>query len=278
MVSMATSSVCNLRLSSRTVALFSSPERLPQAFWASRFAPDNEMAFAYHAVLDQLSHPRVDWHDMYFRIRNTLEDKSEGGQMRNRRRIWHSLGHLTRCLVPLLEQDMYLLDEDDLHAALSFQGYQAGQLIQGIARQDKDLRYNTGMRLFGAQYISFRHGETDQIPISLAISFLEFDCIKYVCGMRFLAGKGRSWVELSRAGLIHPTSETRISILPEERLVGIRVATSVCGIVGLSLLVQNSASAGQELSRAAGEIMNPSDGVGVGILRPQMGDNYQESF
>ncbi|KAF5004172.1 hypothetical protein FDECE_9310 [Fusarium decemcellulare] len=103
------SDLSSFRLSCRTAACLAKPNHLPESFWASRFAVDKEMGFfslsiGYDGTLPPISN--TDWRALYFNIKHSLRNRTDTGGVRNRRRIWHSICHLTRYLVPMLNQDL----------------------------------------------------------------------------------------------------------------------------------------------------------------------------
>lgn len=267
------SDFCNLRLASRSIACRTSPAHLPQSYWASRFALDKEMGFFpldYGTILS--SYQVVDWRGWYFDIKHTLLDSSAAGYLRNRRRIWRCLCYISTCLIPLLNQDLILRDDFYLELALSSKGYQRGQKAHGAPKVDEDPYSGTGMWQFGSQYLVFHSAKPTAYPIQISASFIAYNCDYYICGMRETyqdQDRTHATSELSRVGMTIPHSERSITIDPQSRIVGICVASSVCGIVGLGVVTVNQS--GQRSVKRLGIIDNLPDGVGVAMLEPRSG-------
>ncbi|EEU40663.1 uncharacterized protein NECHADRAFT_76034 [Fusarium vanettenii 77-13-4] len=262
--------LCSLRLSSRQIACIARPAYLPQSFWASRFATDKEMNF--FSLQEYFSNPaRFDnWRLLYAQVQHTLRDKTLSGYFRNRRRVWQCVGHLTQCLVPLLEQTRSLRSSNSLETELGSQGYSIGQESRRVVQEDASVIRGKGIRLFGKQSLLFRAVGYEAKTIQISVSFITFDCAEYVSGMRvFDRSVTGSITELSRAGLIMPYSEESIVITPNDQLIGIQVASSFTGIVGVSFLLQDGD--GPTIQRAAGTVNNPAEGVGITTLRPRVG-------
>lgn len=265
------SDLCNLRLSSREIASTAKPTDLPQSFWASRFAIDKDMNF--FALQEYLSKPaslKNDWRLLYSCIRSTLRDDTVTGHLRNRRRTWQCVRHLTQCLIPLLEQTQSAQLSNSLAPELVSQGYSTGQMARGVVRGDSSVLRGVGICLYGTQPLLFRAAGYEAKTIQISVSFITYDCAEYVSGMRVFDRSGtNSITELSRAGVIMPYSEESIIIPPNVQLIGVQVASSISGIVGLSFLLQDGD--GPAIQRTAGPVNNPPEGVGVATLRPRVG-------
>ncbi|RSL74401.1 hypothetical protein CEP53_000250 [Fusarium sp. AF-6] len=107
-------------------------------------------------------------------------------------------------------------------------------------------------------------------PIQVSVSFITFNCAQYVSGIRLFDRSGaNTMTELSRAGLIMPYSEESIIITPTARLMGIQVACSVYGAVGLGFLLQDGDR--PTILRTTGIINNPPSDVGITTLVPRAG-------
>lgn len=225
----------------------------------------------FFSLQEYLSKPgRFDnWRLLYAQVQHTLRDKSLSGYFRNRRRVWQCVGHLTHCLVPLLEQTRNLRSSNSLETELASQGYSIGQESRRIVQEDASVIRGKGIRLFGKQSLLFRAAGYEAKTIQISVSFITFDCAEYVSGMRVFDRSGTgSITELSRAGLIMPYSEESIIITPNDQLIGIQVASSFTGIVGVSFLLQDGD--GPTIQRAAGAVNNPAEGVGITTLRPRV--------
>jgi hypothetical protein len=91
----------NLRLSSRAIASISHPLQLPQAFWASRFAPGMEMDFMFKGY-DSI--PTHHWRNVYANFKLALRESEFRGNLQNRRRICRNLSHISHSLTLLVDQ------------------------------------------------------------------------------------------------------------------------------------------------------------------------------
>lgn len=261
-----TSDVCNLRLASRAISNRTGPYDLPESFWTSLFDPNlgtGLSAFANDGILTA-SEPKGGHRGLYGTVRQAIRDRSQNGHMRNRRRIWQCVGRLAECLVPMLNQCPCLLDKPALEEELSGKGYKAGQTARGIARQDRPEFVGLGHRTFGKQCLYFDLADSKpNATFEFRVSLIHFDCRTYICGLRVLRQNSyflRS--ELSRVGLIIPSSEVRIPVGQQHQFLELRVACAVSGIVGLGFTFQDLD--GIKHFKAAGTIVDiPSD---VGVL------------
>ncbi|KAF5019673.1 hypothetical protein F66182_8302 [Fusarium sp. NRRL 66182] len=264
--------LCTLRLASKVVASLTGPNVLPQFFWQSRFAVDKEMGF-FPREDESFSFwsPGRDWRKLYFDLKYTLRDETEASHMRNRRRIWYCLDHLTCCLIPLLDQKPLLQDRKSIELDLLTRGYEATQLAQGPVLPDCSGPTGMGTRLFGFQYLIFCPQSLGAgLGIEVSLSRVTFDGAEYICGIRvYNPGQFGAIKEISRVGHILPHSEDSISVPPQHRVTGIRVAASACGIVGLGLRVENDM--GHIVWETAGLVTEPPEGIGVATLEPRNG-------
>jgi hypothetical protein len=256
--------LCNLRIASKSLARVTFLDMLPQSFWQSRFLPDKEMGFLCVELQSDSSSHCFNWHKLYFDVKEELLNTSLTGHLRNRRRIWQSLRHATDCLVPLLQQRLPLIRMDSLTPSLQSMGYIMGHVVRGRKRVRED---TTGYRLLRNDYILFDSHDSD-LMFDIRVSYIDFDCTRYVCGLRLMrhdsTGLG---VEMSRVGLVLPASERSVKCLQTHKLSGVKVASSVCGIVGLVFLFKGVT----ETTHPAGAIHEPNGGEGVATLRPQHG-------
>ncbi|KPM40494.1 hypothetical protein AK830_g6068 [Neonectria ditissima] len=257
-------SCLSLKLSSRTIASLTKPRDLPQSFWASRFRADMEMGFfPLEFESTGFFNLKVDWRRRYFNVKHALRDRTQTGHVRNRRRVWQSLGHLTQCLVPILFQNP--IPRDGSCTELSSSEYKLGQLVQGLLRQNSSRYGGMGMRLFRTEHLLFSSLKSDAKSVHISVSSLNFNCTEYICGMRVF----QDGIEVSCAGLFMPRSEIHISITPQDHLRSIRVASFVCGIVGIGFELEDAT--GYRSWKTAGILDNPPDGVGIATLEPRAG-------
>ncbi|KAI8689596.1 F-box domain-containing protein [Fusarium sp. Ph1] len=135
---------------------------------------------------------------------------------------------------------------------------------------DKDMNFFALQEYLSKPSLLFRAAGYEAKTIQISVSFITFDCAEYFSGMRVFDRSGTdSITELSRAGVIMPYSEESIIIPPNVQLIGVQVASSISGIVGLSFLLQDGD--GPTIQRTAGTVINPAEGVGVAALRPRVG-------
>jgi hypothetical protein len=261
------------RLSSRAVATATAPQDLPQAFWRSRFSKDMEMAFLVTATLNSVPAGHgVDWRALYHQVKAELMNTSSTGSLRNRKRIWKCLDHLTDCLIPFLTQKLALTRPEALKRELSLLGYSLGNLVRGHARIDEvedEYTDGVGSRLLGLDHIPLNPLASDGSTLFLRISFITFNCSRYVCGLRALRqDEAGRMVESARVGLSIASSEVTWQISSEDRVNGIQVATTVTGVIGLACIVGEGR---EEHTLVAGAVHNLPRGAGMATLRPRLG-------
>ncbi|RYP59540.1 hypothetical protein DL770_010173 [Monosporascus sp. CRB-9-2] len=104
------SDVVNIRLASRYVADTSSPNLLPQEFWASRFWPGSEMGFVFAQPFCPRPSKLVDWRLLYIKAKATLSNPEPFPGFRNRKRIWHNLQNLSDALRIRIENEDWVTD------------------------------------------------------------------------------------------------------------------------------------------------------------------------
>lgn len=75
-------------------------------------------------------------------------------------------------------------------------------------------------------------------------------------------------MEISRVGLIVPSSETALEVNSGDDLRGIRVATTVQGVIGIAFIIYRAEA---ERVLSAGLVHNLPQSAGVATLRPQLG-------
>jgi hypothetical protein len=170
-------------------------------------------------------------------------------------------------LIPVIDQKLHLRDLQSIELELSSHGYKATQLASGPVVPDG--RNRIGIRSFGFQSLlfPFQNLETE---FELSISRIMFDGTEYICGLRISKPCHVGLrTEISRAGYILPQSEVHISISPQHRLSGIRVAISASGIVGLGFNLEDKI--GHVTQKAVGIMKDLPEGVGVATLGPRTG-------
>lgn len=78
--------LCSPRIASRAAATLCHPSRLPQTFFASRFAPDREIGFTFAGTTKPDSRD-TDWRVLYMDLRRSLRDNTNPEVM-SKKRIW----------------------------------------------------------------------------------------------------------------------------------------------------------------------------------------------
>lgn len=229
------SEVCKLRLISRVIAQDSRPADLPQAFWFSRFCPGHELDFFPPP-------PRArNWRLLYRLIRHGLATKTPvWGEARNRRHIWNTMQPVFDCIKRVLD-DMWFTRRLYRPRPPPPPSWVGGAFV----RAERLIRDNSpsvgGTTRFAAMSLHFPRL---QKPAAwyMGVTMFRVGGIKYISGLRILeAPDGLARAELAqetaRAGWVSSEGESthRIDIHPDS-LVAIVVASTVNGIVGLSLI------------------------------------------
>lgn len=270
--SLSSADLCSSRQSSRTLATLTAPGYLPQSFWRSRFLQDKELGFLCPTQRSSSLSRGIDWEELYHVVKVELNNMSETGHLRNRSRVWCSLRHLTNCLAPLLDQKFSLLPPDASDQHLTTQGYVLGHVVRGYARHDSKTAGSprgVGSRLLGVNHIFFDFQFPEAATFEIKVSFLVFNCVAYVCGLRYLRQDGsRCGLEISRIGLIIPSAETALEVDSRDHLSGIRVATTLEGVIGLAFIFNRD---GAEKQVSVGVVKHLPQTAGLATLRPQSG-------
>lgn len=194
----------------------------------------------------------INWKGLYFDVAAELGDRDGSMHLRNRRRIWQSLRHFTDCLIPLLEQEPVLLyptlEIVHFHRLLSdlqSHGYGLGNAVhrhlpfiaRTVEQVKEDILYS--LPASSANCILFESLDALPEPFEVRVSFVTFNCTRFVAGLRLIKQDGdkeKTGTELCRAGLIFPSSESTLKTSNLGRLSGIRVASSNIGLVGIAFL------------------------------------------
>jgi hypothetical protein len=212
------------------------------------------------------------WEDLYYAVKAELRDRSGSGHLRNRYRIWRSLRHITRCLVPLLRQNPSLILSADLESHVAFLGYVLGPAVRGQERIDEEADgLGIGINTLGGSLLLLDWQHLKETTFEIKVSFIVFNGTKYVCGLRYMS---QDWsprvVEISRAGLIVPSSEITFKLSMGDCVSGIRLTATASGIIGMALLVRRGQA---EAVLSAGLLQDLPQGAGLATLRPQQGRN-----
>lgn len=215
---------------------------------------------------------RVDWRALYHQVKAELMNTSATGCLRNRKRIWKCLDHLTDCLIPILNQQLVLTHPEAIKRELSSLGYSLGNLVRGRVRIDEvedECENGVGSRLLGLDHILLSSLAGDRSTLYLKISFITFNCSRFVCDIRELRQDGTGlMVEFARVGLFIASSEVTWQIRSEDRVNGIQVATTLAGVIGLACVVGEGET---ERTLVAGPIHSLPQDAGMATLRPKLG-------
>lgn len=265
--------VCNLRLSSKVIAEISHPLRLPQSFWASRFCRESEMGYLFAGQIPPELGRSPDWRQIYLTGRNALQDTEEGPGLRNRRRIWRVLGHVSAALGHLLANELHSIGEATTGimgplsgGALDGNEHRLSRKISGeLLRSDGPM----GKLQFGCRLLESKRLYWPQMSsvggLIIALSFVWLNSRSYLSGVRICHGQGSLiGLEIGRVGLIIPSAERRLKLDHFDRVNSLEVAANASGILGLRFNVQRHAS---RHSWAAGNLDATVAGVGVGRLQ-----------
>lgn len=264
------SDICNFRLASKTIANIAHRGRLPQSFWASRFAPDLELGFWFAGCPPTPGGDKTDWRNLYNRVRKGVQDILPLGHTRNRRHIWLSLRHATRCLLPMLDQRPLCRDGHTVDVAPPAHGYVEGQVAQGLERHCNQPDTDRGFRLIRRDQFVLFPKDAMARRVEMRVSFLVIHCTSYICGIRTMIYCGESPArEVSRTGIILLSTEVDLNMPQRHSLTEIQVTSALDGILGLNLRLEDEA--GQEYSQVAGPTGNLPEGTDVTKLRPQKG-------
>lgn len=216
-----------------------------------------------------------DWRGLYAQVLYELRNGSTSRHLLNARRLWRILGHITNCLVPLLDQEPRMADFKDMHGELQAQGLDVGDIVRGNVRPNPERlirRPMVGFRLYGLGYIFIEKPASEATLLDIGVSTITFDCTQYICGFRVTErtrSRTSNAVELSRVGLIIPFSETTLTLTSKDHLSSIHVASSVSGITGISFRFLGEEN--RSITLSAGTVQELPDGVGIAKLNPRNG-------
>ncbi|KAH7185024.1 uncharacterized protein B0J16DRAFT_340785 [Fusarium flagelliforme] len=224
------SSLCNFRLSSKFIGSLCSQYRLPQEFWASRFAVEHEMGFVPLACGSLPTVP--DWRQLYFDVKDDLRRGSQISHLRSRRRVWTCISHLRPLMIILLQQDHNIQDMGSVEDDTSLHGLVITQKTQALSHMPS--------RRKGSQYVNLDLQHWGADVIRLSISTVTINSTAYICGFRVRIQNGTDIGEvISLAGYVAPATETHICLNSSDDLLHIRVAVSSGGILRLGFQIRD---------------------------------------
>ncbi|CAG7563396.1 unnamed protein product [Fusarium equiseti] len=219
------SSLCNFRLSSKFIGSLCSQYRLPQEFWASRFAVEHEMGFVPLACGSLPTVP--DWRQLYFDVKDDLRRGPQISYLRSRRRVWNCISHLRPLMMILLQQDHNIQDMDSVEEDTSLLGLVVTQKTEVLTQIRQSRRK-------GSQYVNLDPQHWGADTIRLFVSIVTINSTAYICGFRVRIQNGTDIGEVvSLAGYVAPATETHICLNSSDDLLHVRVAVSSGGILRL---------------------------------------------
>ncbi|KAK8133892.1 hypothetical protein PG984_005904 [Apiospora sp. TS-2023a] len=256
--------VCNLRLASKPVAVYTSPPLLSQRFWASRFNDDAEMAFAFALREDRLPPEPIDWRQLYQKARSMLRYFQTYPGFMNRRRIWQCI----RCITPALSLRLRNMNKMAISPYLG-RPPRIPEQFSSLGSVSSNLA--AGSRLFEKQYLGFPQAP-GQI-LRLGVSFIPTVYKQYICGLRVLTNESVGYVEYSRAGFIDPLYEGAVDLGSPDGIDGISVHVTISGIIGILFQMRRM---GLPECHVVGHFGGHADGVDKGTSGLTVGKGLQD--
>lgn len=255
--------VCSLRTSSRAVAACSRASELPSAFWASRFARDREMGFAFAHLRwrprSREAGSSPGWRRLYRAYKTALRQDSPFLGIRLRRRIYDSLEHFAATLEPLLAAGG--TREGGAHDAESVPRLDlitCRWLPSGGARL-RDL-IALGTRLKCTKDVSLLRARASGALV-LKACLVRFDSRVYISALRVYTEDGHLAPGRNRGAGLITSVEDSFTLRPQDEITAIDVVKSIAGIRGLRFHIN---APGENLVRNLGitDITDASMAVG----------------
>ncbi|KAI1374895.1 hypothetical protein F4677DRAFT_146182 [Hypoxylon crocopeplum] len=261
--------VCELRLASRYVADLSSPEKLDQQFWSSRFDPDLEMGFVFAGPSNPRPPEPADWRSLYLKAKTALGSELFHG-LQNRSRIWRVFQHISEAICVRLGNEKWIgdslrhaelpsLPERTVYAEASFES----------SGRDTSRPLLLSCRLFEYQRVSWPL-YLDAKSKTLRVSSIYLNGKTYLSGFRFSSPDDPGSVKSFRAGFVNPRKEHELVIGSHESLEYLEVAMATNGLIGLRFYIRGPRNS-YSVSVGNMELTDP----GSGICRLTPGDNMQ---
>lgn len=256
--------VYNLRLASRSMVAIAHRNNLTESFWASRFQPDRDMGFFSSG---RYFRRETNWESLYVNIRQALMHATFSGQLLNRRRIWRALDSVADCMIPLLKKrhEMFVLSWFFRGSDLNCHGiYRGGKRMQTYLRpRVTDMTEGYPAE---ANPLLFHRAGRNLKAFQLLVSFQTFNLTTHICGLRLLDARQS---EMSRAGIILPTTERVMCMNQPGTLEGVQVVSSTDGVVGIRLFLK--VMSGEITSLGAGLLNSLPLNTGIATLTPTEG-------
>jgi hypothetical protein len=171
-------------------------------------------------------------------------------------------------MIPLLQLPDTPVDHSMDLSLPPYDRYSLGERMQTYIRAGNPNASEEGGDPFKTEIIIFRPENTNMTKCQLSASFLTFNCTTYICGLRVLDEDGES--EMSRAGLILPATETKITMNLLQSISVVQVVSSTTGVVGLHLFPEGQFAQPSSLGVGLLQAALPAD-TGVATLTPKHG-------
>ncbi|ETS79081.1 hypothetical protein PFICI_08934 [Pestalotiopsis fici W106-1] len=251
---LASASVHNLRLASRSVAVASQPSLLGQAFWASRFEGEGELAFVFANRQHALPPQSVDWHQLYIYTMQKLKSDDHG--FRNRQRIWNTLDHVIPQLRLRQKNESSIAklpfqDDSDVISG-SWSAMASGKVSYGYtiptpesatwrtSGTNKEL--DAGCHIFEKQVLDWTKASAVE-KVTLAVTVITHVETSFISGLRIINESGplnNDKEELGRVGYVSTAHEQKVDFDKNDVLKALRVRLVIDGIVGLCFDMKGS--------------------------------------
>lgn len=269
LLQLSSGTVCNLRLSSRSVAAISGPDQLPGYFWESRFGHDQEMGWVF--ACSSSPSRGTDWRHLYAHAQATLREDFEAPNVKNKHRIWQCLGHVSLILDHAIDAEPVVNDvgRPDVSPVFS-ESRLIGSVISGEMMTES--QWNEHFQ-FGCRRLKLKSLDCTDISdaeiFDLGVSFVRLKSAQYISGLRFRIPKGDGNPTSCRVtGRIIPSSEEWIQGIAMSDLKRLEVAADISGILGLRLSLEDSGTRGSQI---VGDVATCRSGVGIAKFSPPPG-------
>ncbi|KAI3320753.1 hypothetical protein HD806DRAFT_546964 [Xylariaceae sp. AK1471] len=275
--------ICNLRLASRHLSSYTSPELLSQKFWSSRFDPDMELGFVFARGFCPVPTGRVDWRIFFFRAKEALTSDLFPG-FQNRQRIWSILGYWRRPLDLRLANRDFVTESPykevpleipkdaqiGLETVCSEASFIPGDWELPHAPARKGLTLHG--RLFERQSLIIWYPRHPSQECRLRASFISMHGHMYLSGIRYCpsSSEGEGDATWSRAGFVNRVREQEVCFGVQDSLEWLDVVVSPIGILGLRFHMKSPIGS---YSRTLGNMEEVTQESGVGRLKPSQDMN-----
>lgn len=234
-----TDDLLRFRLASRPIANLSRPDVLPQSFWRSRFSPPFELGYA----LPLQSERYQDWRNLYFAVRDAVNDPEGPGVLKNRKRIWDIIS----TNVPLFRSHLRPVEL-------------AGESIAPIRYQTSEDIRSDELELGNMVATQMMDIETVPLPVgsrqlfdrgldlnldgftitAVAISTITLHGRIFISGLRFLVRDAHTGMCKDHGlGYLMSESETTLQVPSGKTFKGLELAARVNGLVAVRCILES---------------------------------------